>query len=225
MSTEKIIDQISSKIQAEVISSGNNMLNADLLLQYIEQVKNGAEIQLEIQRDLAKYAHERNMETFKANIAIKNSNYTTLFHRGTDVMKAVIKMGQVTINTSILINGAAAIALLAFLGNTFGKGASGPSITPFIKCLFLFAWGVFSGAWAAGFTYLAQSFFAKYYEAAMQVALINFNNPDPVGEAKKTMLKWGYFFQALAIVATATSLILFFFAVYGSGKTFEFYLN
>ncbi len=68
-----------------------------------------------------------------------------------ELFKSVIAMAALSLRSSILINGAAAISLLTFVGN--GKGASKEII---VFGLFVFALGVLLGGWATLVAYLAQ---------------------------------------------------------------------
>lgn len=72
-----------------------------------------------------------------------------------ELTKATCVAGQGALKTTIIMNGGASVALLAFIGNTWihkGNGVASLSIA-----LFLFAAGVLSGCAASGATYLAQS--------------------------------------------------------------------
>jgi len=62
----------------------------------------------------------------------------------------------------ILINGAAAIALLAFLGDAATNSGLPPDkLRIFGDAMILFGWGAFLGALTAGFSYLAQILFTE----------------------------------------------------------------
>ena len=70
-----------------------------------------------------------------------------------ELTKATCVAGQGALKTTIIMNGGASVALLAFIGNTWihkGDGVAMLSIA-----LFLFASGVLSGCAATGVTYLA----------------------------------------------------------------------
>ena len=72
-----------------------------------------------------------------------------------EIAKATCVAGQGALKTTIIMNGGASVALLAFIGNTWihkGDGVAMLSIA-----LFLFAIGVLSGCAATGVTYFAQS--------------------------------------------------------------------
>lgn len=98
-----------------------------------------------------------------------NSNFTSKDALNTDRelahqtnlenFKAVIVAGQNAIKTMILINGGAAVAMLAFIGNFAGKLQNGPSFLA--PSLLLFAIGSFLGGSVSGLTYLSRWLFAN----------------------------------------------------------------
>ena len=84
-----------------------------------------------------------------------------------EVSKATCIAGQGALKTTIIMNGGASVALLAFIGNTWihkGDGVAMLSIA-----LFLFAAGVLSGCAATGVTYLAQSIATEENKAQWKV--------------------------------------------------------
>ena len=72
--------------------------------------------------------------------------------RAVEHFKSVISMAELSLKSSILINGAAAIALLTFVGN--GKGAIKEYI---VFGIFVFGLGALLGGLATLFAYLTQN--------------------------------------------------------------------
>lgn len=70
--------------------------------------------------------------------------------------RSVISMAELALKSAILINGGACIALLTFIGNS-----SGLANQIIVFGLFAFASGVFLGALATFFGYLAQNEFMR----------------------------------------------------------------
>ena len=68
--------------------------------------------------------------------------------------RAVIQVGQVALKTSLLINGGAAVALLAFLGRIWETHPSGPVVSDITSSLLWFVFGVFLAAVASAIAYL-----------------------------------------------------------------------
>lgn len=72
--------------------------------------------------------------------------------------RTMTEFGLMTLKAAILLNGGAAIALLAFLGNLVVGTTSNDSATPFGLALVSFAIGSIAAAVGAGFQYLKESF-------------------------------------------------------------------
>ncbi|UOF13248.1 hypothetical protein IEQ11_16005 [Lysobacter capsici] len=70
--------------------------------------------------------------------------------------RQVIALGQSTLQSIMLINGGAAVALLAFLGNLINNKSKSVSLLPFADAMQAFVIGVFLAAAAYAITYLSQ---------------------------------------------------------------------
>lgn len=80
-----------------------------------------------------------------------------------EVVKAVGRFGEIALKSSLLINGGAAVAFLAFIGTIWNSsGGESSEIINLSRPLMLFVSGVLSGALACGTAYLAQSLYAKF---------------------------------------------------------------
>jgi hypothetical protein len=83
-----------------------------------------------------------------------------------ELFRSVVQAGQATLRTAMIINGGAAAALLAFIGNIWSRASAagvptaGPDISMLTRQLgrplVLFTFGVLLGAVAMGTTYLTQ---------------------------------------------------------------------
>jgi hypothetical protein len=71
------------------------------------------------------------------------------------------RLAHSAINSATLINGGAAVALLAFIGHIATADASDLTIDPFAPALYTFALGVFFGAMANGTQYLGELFLTR----------------------------------------------------------------
>ena len=74
-----------------------------------------------------------------------------------ELMRATGKSGQAVLKTATLINGAACVAILAFLGQVLGKQLSVETVViakGLADALLFFVWGVVLSTAAAGTTYL-----------------------------------------------------------------------
>jgi hypothetical protein len=77
-----------------------------------------------------------------------------------ELFKSVIVSGQSALKSAILINGGAAVALLAFIGSIFAASEKREIIIKLAGAMSYFVWGVLSGAVASGVVYVAQFVYA-----------------------------------------------------------------
>lgn len=114
------------------------------------------------------------------------------------MFKSVIEYGQMAIKGGMLLNGSAAIALLAFIGNIITQ-TSRPHIEmiPMVKILSLFCYGSFASLFGAAMAYFTQLIYQEKNEK---------------DEMKNK--KWGRLFHVLSIFFVLSGYILFAYAVY-----------
>ena len=86
-----------------------------------------------------------------------------------EMLRSVITTGQSAVKSALLINGAAAVALLAFIGNIWSS-PTGPHTIAGIPCaMAYYVIGVLVAAVAAGFTYLSQAGYGSGFGNASRV--------------------------------------------------------
>lgn len=112
-----------------------------------------------------------------------------------EVLKAVFLFGGAALKSAILINGGAAVALLAFMGSIFiGK----PDVVKELTCpLMVFTSGVLSAAIASSASYFSQGYYSRKNESA------------------------GNFWRRIAIICVVFSYILFAVGTRFSGNIFS----
>jgi hypothetical protein len=103
---------------------------------------------------LEKYKADCNvqLEKFKAECNAIRENFKLKF-------QATVQSGQAALKSAFLINGGAAVALLAFIGNVWTKIQA--NVTGLGFPLLLYVFGVLFPAVASGLTYLCQYQYAK----------------------------------------------------------------
>ena len=74
-----------------------------------------------------------------------------------EMLRSVITTGQSALKSALLINGAAAVALLAFIGNVLSSKQGSVLIAGIPCAMGYYVVGVLVAAMAAGFTYLSQA--------------------------------------------------------------------
>ncbi|MGL6213244.1 hypothetical protein [Billgrantia desiderata] len=97
------------------------------------------------------------LEHYKAQLSVwveKQKEHSTLNVEG---FKSVITAGQNALRSAILINGGAAVAILAYIGKLSVEAAG--QVTHFALPLLLFVLGTLTVAVGSGITYLSQWFY------------------------------------------------------------------
>lgn len=125
--------------------------------------------------EMAKLEQERNIAKYNAEAALE-----------TQVGLAVITLGQNALKSAVLINGGAAVALLAFIGNVWGKEIGKDILVPLADSMRHFTYGVLMAAMGGGATYCCQHLY----------------------QLRKTKL--GLFFQFVAIGLVIASYYYFY---------------
>lgn len=142
-------------------SKGNESIKSDNLIAYLTEVENSHEAEpspmemahyqatLQHSSDLNNFAHEERIEMFKS----------------------VITAGQNAIKTSFLLNGGAAIAMLAFIGHLAQFNPE--KVSEFGCALYPFTIGVFLISVTSGFTYLSQWFYSGNTKSSKKAGSIS----------------------------------------------------
>lgn len=104
-------------------------------------------------------AGEASMEAYKAKLSALAFSLQQDHEKDLEMLRATIATGQSALKSALLINGGAAVAVLAFIGNVWSNSRAGSLLPSLSYGLSLFVWGVMSAACAAGATYLSQAGF------------------------------------------------------------------
>lgn len=161
-------------------ADGHEAVSIEGLADYLEKLSNQASDSKEIQ--LAQYnaQHQSNIEQYKEDKA----EWRELF-------KATVGHAQSAIKLQALVNGGAAVALLAFIGKVWTPEFSASPIAAYIPlALVLYCCGVGAAAVTQSLTYVSQHYFT--YDSDKTAGVIRF------------------FAQLTAL----SSLVLFFAATY-----------
>jgi len=103
-------------------------------------------------------------ERWKMEHESKLAEYDAENARRLEMFKSVITAGQSALKSAILINGGAAVAMLAFAGSIWGKSLAQCTVKYLLAAMGLFVVGVLLGAVASGLTYLVQRAYAQERE-------------------------------------------------------------
>lgn len=108
------------------------------------------------------------IEKYKAELSNWGAAYNYALDSNLESFRSVITAGQNSIKTSFLLNGGAAIALLAFIGHL--TEIKSPQVHVFANGLIPFALGVLTTTITSGLTYLCQWLYASAHEQARKAA-------------------------------------------------------
>ncbi|MAY43523.1 MULTISPECIES: hypothetical protein [unclassified Neptuniibacter] len=152
MNSKELLQTINSAID-DAKSTGQTSVSIDGLKDYLSYLEDDLK---DSDRE-----HAIAIEDFKAandrNIAHANN----LAQSENEMFRSVITAGQAALKASLIINGGAALALLALLGKVW-TGSEELSIAGDISgALIMFCTGVLYAAMATGGTYLCQFAYAK----------------------------------------------------------------
>lgn len=100
------------------------------------------------------------MERYKVELQANVEAGKRAHEVGMENFKAVITAGQNAIRTILLLNGGAAVALLAFSGHLIAEAS--PNATRFAGCMLPFALGALAAGIISGGTYLSQFLFGHH---------------------------------------------------------------
>ncbi len=134
------------------------------------------------------------LENYKSQLAKNVEHYRGVNAFNIEMLRATISTGQSALKSAMLVNGGAAVAVLAFLGNAWAKDIPKHVLTEAAYGLSLFVWGVLAAASAAGATYLSQAGYGGEF-----------------GKGSKTIGGVG---RGLAILLVVSSYILFSYAAW-----------
>ncbi|MHB1092334.1 hypothetical protein [Thiobacillus sp.] len=134
-------------------------------------------------------AGEAAMEAYRADLSLWVSSRQQNHEHNLEMLRATITTGQSALKSALLINGGAAVALLAFLGSVWSSDKIGEVPSEINPALLLYVFGVLSAAVAAGATYLSQAGYGNEF-----------------GKASRYV---GYIGHVLAVLGVLGSYVLF----------------
>lgn len=144
------------KIMKDQIQASKNEQLSSFTIEQIEQWVNSLESETESQGQ--EYSPIK-IEEYKLTHQSKLEGYKAQNQMNIEMFRSVIQYGQASLKSAILINGGAAVALLAFIGKIWSDEKSKIVINELSYSLTLFVFGTLAVAVATGITYIAQSLF------------------------------------------------------------------
>jgi hypothetical protein len=145
--------------------------------------------------------------------------------RAMESVRRANESGAEAIKAGTLINGGAAVAMLAFIGHLAAIQARPAVIVAFAKPLRLFVLGTLLGVVASGVTYFAQSFFTASLIRELRSKEAKRDDDESLSALhRKASSRWQYAGHAInwiAVLAVSAALFCFAFGCYVAYRTFE----
>ena len=151
MERKEVIEDIRKALQ-DVKAQQQKVVSVDALENYLDVLEEGIGVSAAERAE----AHQANLEHYKAQNTANLAQYEATAAGQREMFRSVVQAGQKAINSSMLINGGAAVALLAFLGRIWDTGQSPAVASGLTLSLLKFLGGVLAATVAFGTTYLTQ---------------------------------------------------------------------
>jgi hypothetical protein len=150
--------------------------------------------------DHEKWVHEQKMGDARR----AHDNHHSFFNA---MGEAAIKSSELTLRTSVIINGGAAISVLAFIGGLVGHGKIAVGdLGPIAESLSMFAFGVAAATFAIGLSYLVH----YLTQAISNSQSLNWEAPFiSNGSHTKALIRTRHVVHVIAILVGLTSIVLF----------------
>jgi len=146
MNAKEFAAQLKATIE-DIKAKGTVAIDCDNLIAYLREVIKSPSP-----------ASTAELERFKADLQVWVEQNKAVHESKLEMFRSVIQSGQYAIRSSFLLNGGAAVAMLAFIGKL--TEAKADKIAIFASSLTMFVIGVLTITIASGFTYLSQWFYA-----------------------------------------------------------------
>lgn len=153
MEGREVIEELRSAL-IQLQESGRQEVAIPALLTFLRAVEQDALPAAET----TKLQHESMLAHYSAQREGDLAFYRAQQENEIEMFRSVLEAAKIALTTSILVNGGATVALLAFLSNLIGKPSPAPMAlqAPLVVSLMCFAGGVLVGAVATGSAYLTQ---------------------------------------------------------------------
>lgn len=164
---------------------------------YMAQLSKRSETSYEID----KLKHDQILTEFQAENSRNIAHSQNVSAHSVELFKSVITAGQAALKASMVINGGAAAALLAFTGKIWTEGSSVDVTAALSLSILVFCAGVLTAAFATATTYLSQLFYGYH--------------KDNIGHA----------INAITIIIVLSSFVCFAYAAYTAASSFGLHFN
>jgi len=157
MKAKDILEKIKAAVK-EAKGKGHNTISIDAFDKYLSTFKkeDGTDTYHTLEHE-----QEVSLTEFKVKNDINIANAKILASTNLEEFKSVILSGQSALKSCMVINGGAAVAVLAFTGKIWQTSVSYEVANALTTSIFIFCLGVLFAGLASGITYCSQSFYHK----------------------------------------------------------------
>ncbi len=180
----------------DVRNKNEEVVSTDALLKYID----GLAGQLESSKEEANRRTEANLAIFRAEHERNVALYQSEQKQALELFRSVVTYGSAAMKSALLINGGAAVALLAFIGNIWEKETAPEAVKALTLGIAMFSTGVLAAAVANAMSYFTQYCYSDPFPRAAVV------------------------FHTLTVLFVVTSFVLFGYGAYESYSAFAKHL-
>ena len=148
------------KAVLEIRQQQQEVISVDAMLNYLDSLEAHADDEEKEDEQkfdegiaVSRVAHEKGLAYYNAQQL-----------HSVEMFRSVIGYGNATLKSAMLINGGAAVALLAFIGNIWVKGVNSDAVDSLTNGIALFTFGVLAAALGTGGSYLTQYFYNEGFQ-------------------------------------------------------------
>ena len=159
MQAKDVVDVI-KKAVLDVKAKQQEVISVEAMSNYLDALKKDVE-----------GAEEANKQKFEADVAVFRAEhernlaqYEAQQLHAVEMFRSVIAYGQAALKSAMLINGGAAAALLAFIGNIWAKGVAPDAVSSLTSSIAFFAFGVLVAAVGTAGSYFTQYCYSEGFQ-------------------------------------------------------------
>ena len=158
MNGKIIIEEIKKAVK-DVQENNKDVISIDALLNYLNVLDKDAS---DVDED-TKRKHETELTVYRAENEHNLAHYNAQQLQAVEMFKSVISYGTAALKSAILINGGAAVALLAFIGNIWNKSIPQSAVGHLTSAIAYFSFGVLAATIGTASSYITQYCYGHNY--------------------------------------------------------------
>lgn len=164
MQVKDIIDAI-RKAVFDVKQQQQEFISIDAMINYLDSLK----IHIGDTERIDKKKFEADVTVFRAEHERNLAHYEAQQLHAIELLRSVISCGQAALKSAMLINGGAAAALLAFIGNIWEKGIKPEAVGSLTNGIAFFTFGVLVAALGTGGSYFTNYCYSEGFQKTAKI--------------------------------------------------------